>query len=136
MAYDGYIACKTTNQQFCSLQLDLPHGSTLNGVIVFVKGYASGSMPAGMPQIQIRKQLATTGAMTNIGAPGVDASPDLAAYTAAHSITASAPAEVIDRENYMYSVLVRTGGGGGTSVGFTIYPPKVLYTVDRIDGAR
>jgi len=117
------------------LPLDLPDGSTLTSVSVYVTA-ASGhaALPAVMPAFQLR-YVARTGGVSAIGAGAVDSSGTVAAFEANHAITLSGLTEVTSRVSAggRYIIELTAESGANSAIGLRMTGWTATYTVTKYD---
>jgi hypothetical protein len=118
------------------IPLNPVHGDTLQIVTVRYLGSAAhgaGAPPGTMPTLRIYRADMSTGAQTQIGSTGTDASGTIAAYELLHDITCSAIAHVVDRTVNRYYALLRGETGGNNFTGSDFYGFKMSQDCVAID---
>lgn len=110
-----------------------PHGSRITGVSIGVVGKTdagrSGVLPGTMPTWDFGTVDSTTGDFVSlISGPRVDPSASLAAFEAAHRLTATGLSIVVDATRYLYVVSFTTEDGANAVVGDTVFLPIISFT--------
>lgn len=116
--------------------LELPNGSVLTGVTVYLNGkFLTGhtNLPANMPQIRVFKHAIATGAITALSALTTDSSGFVVDYDAPHAVVASVASEVISTDIYRYSVRVVGEHGTDSVPGLNILGIGASYSVTALD---
>lgn len=128
----GAMLAQTTTAAIAYAKLDLPQGSTLTGVTMYVIGAAGhaafpGGKPPVMPTFQIRKMAA---ALTSsaIGALQTDPSATAVAFEAVHSFSLTGLTEVIDNSSFVYYVECKAENGAAPAISGDIIALSYAFT--------
>lgn len=100
--------------------LDVPHGSLLTSVTVWITGGTHSSLPSNMPTVSVQRVVLASASSTAIGSAG-DTSANTTVYDARHGIVVPiSPNETIDLVDNLY-VIDFTAESGSNSNNNSVY---------------
>lgn len=112
---------------------DIPHGSVLNEVALWVEGatgHTSVTSSISLPSITLRIA-AKTGVGTTGGSTS-DGSATTSAYESGHDIRISGLSLAIDRSINRYALSMTPETGANSVAGLSIYAVEVVYTITSL----
>lgn len=125
---DYQLTTLGTSVALATWPLDVPHGATINSVSVKVIGAGGhGALPATMPCVKFRKWNISTASGT-VSSGTNDGSASVGAFEAAHTITRSGIAEVVNNSTTRYGVQFESEGGANAVAGLLVVGVTVNFT--------
>lgn len=116
----GTVSSISTAGDSAVYALELPDGCTLNGVTAYVIGGGNVALPAVMPRFRVRTLRMSDGNQSATSA-SVDASANVGAYNAAHTISASSLGITVDNVVNRYTIEFVSESGANATSGYQIY---------------
>jgi hypothetical protein len=123
----GRITVGVTTGTVIKIPVEVPSGATLTGLTMRVIGGGNAALPAVMPRFTFRV-LTLAGNTTAGNGPQVDASVNVAAYNAEHTIAMTGLSEAINNETKRYIVEFVSESGADSSSGFVIVGTTATFT--------
>ena len=128
----GRVIINTTAGTSVKIPVEAPDGATLTGILLRVIGGGNASLPAVMPRFYLRKLVGNTNTTSSSSAE-VDASANVGAYNAQHSIVMSGLSETVDNTVTRYMVEFVSESGANAVTGYTVITAEIYYTVTTPD---
>jgi hypothetical protein len=114
--------------------LDLPHGCTFGGVVIYVQGAEGHSaLPTGSERLQlfVYKQALATGVVTEI-ANIFDTTGSIGSYELPHLVSQGFAPETVDNANFMYFLQITGERGANAVPGLRYYGATISKLVTQL----
>lgn len=127
-SFDEYLrfTCGSITGEAIYFHLDMPTGVTISDIEVTVIGGGNANLPAVMPRFRLRRHFIASDT-NDSSSDAVDASADVTAYNAIHTITLSGLAYSVSNST-KYVVEFVTESGANAMAGFTVIGVRVTMT--------
>lgn len=131
---DGYgrVTINTTSGTSVMIPVEVPDGCTLTDILLRVIAGSNVDLPAVMPRFFLRKLVGNTNTESSSSA-AVDASANVGAYNAQHTIVLNSIGETVDNTTNRYMIEFVSESGANAATGFKVITAEIYYTVTDPD---